>query len=321
MNMKIHSWEGAGRTGLPANGRRVALLGIMVAGLLVTAADAPARYPTPEAAAASLDLLAAAGDVPGIVAMFGAGGEGLVNPDPVEGAKELRDFATAYGAAHRLTATAPNRRVLEIGEDFIPFPVPLVEHDGWWVFDAAAGREEILNRRIGRNELAVLDVVRTYVTAQREYASRDRDGDSVLEYAQRIRSRPGQRDGLYWPPGDDLELSPLGPFVADAQAAGYRMPADAEGPRLPFHGYYFKVLTRQGPHAPGGSYNYVINGNMIGGFALVAWPAVYGETGVMTFVVNQQGVIYQKDLGQRTAAVARRMLRYDPDATWSPSPD
>jgi hypothetical protein len=176
-----------------------------------------------------------------------------------------------------------------------------------------------VNRRIGRNELAVLDVIRTYVEAQREYASADRDGDEVLEYAQKIASIEGAKDGLYWPPDLDGTLSPLGPLVAEAQAAGYRKDADS-GPQ-PFHGYYFRILTRQGKHAPGGAYDYIIHGNMIGGFALVAWPAEYDGSGVMTFIVNQQGRVYQKDLGSRTGKIAASMKTYDPDETWCSSPD
>jgi hypothetical protein len=197
--------------------------------------------------------------------------------------------------------------------------VPLVEKSGRWFFDTEAGAEELINRRIGRNELAVLDAVRTYVEAQREYAMLDRDGDEVLEYAQRFGSSEGTKDGLYWPLDLDGSMSPLGPLVAEAQVVGYRKPTD--GSQQPFHGYYFRILTRQGKHAPGGAYDYVINGNMIGGFALVAWPAEYDETGVMTFIVNQQGRVYQKDLGERTARIAGSMKTYDPDDTWCPSPD
>jgi hypothetical protein len=164
----------------------------------------------------------------------------------------------------------------------------------------------------------VLEAVRTYVDAQREYAGRDRDNDQVLEYAQKVGSTEGTKDGLYWPLDLDGTMSPLGPLVADAQAVGYRNPSHAP---QPFHGYYFRILTRQGKHAPGGAYDYIINKNMIGGFALVAWPAEYDETGVMTFIVNQQGRVFQKDLGSRTGKIAESMKSYDPDDTWRPSPD
>jgi hypothetical protein len=212
--------------------------------------------------------------------------------------------------------------VLEVGEQAWPFPIPIVKTDGGWFFDTEAGKEEILNRRIGTNELATLNVVRACVEAEREYASRDRDGSGVLKYAQRFSSHPDSKDGLYWSPDLDGEVSPLGPLVADAQSEGYGLQTkDGKSKPQPFHGYYFKILTRQGKHAPGGAYNYIINGNMIGGFALVAWPAEYGRSGIMTFIVNQQGRIYQKDLGPNTGRIAPAMKRYDPDSTWQLSPD
>jgi hypothetical protein len=193
-----------------------------------------------------------------------------------------------------------------------------VKRNGGWFFDTDAGKDELLNRRIGNNELGTIPVMREYVDAQREYASSDHDGDQVLEYAQRLVSSPGKEDGLYWPPAYDGDVSPFGPLVAYAQVEGYspELREEDETERGPFHGYYFKVLTRQGKHAPGGKYNYVVNGNMIAGFAMVAWPAEYGGSGVMTFVVNQQGRVYQKDLGPATAKIARKMSAYDPDPTW-----
>ena len=184
-------------------------------------------------------------------------------------------------------------------------------------------KEELINRRVGRNELEALKSVRAYVDAQREYASRDRDGDGVLEFAQKLSSSPGKTDGLYWPIELNGEMSPLGPLMADAQGEGYNLGQGAtsdDGPQ-PFHGYFFKILTRQGKHVPGGKYNYIINGNMIGGFAMIAWPTEYGNSGVMTFIVNQQGRVYQRDLGPETARIARKMKAYDPDPTWKLSPD
>ncbi len=203
-----------------------------------------------------------------------------------------------------------------------PFPIPLVKAAGGWQFDTEAGLEELLNRRIGRNELDVLQVMKVYVEAQREYASRDRDSDEVLEFAQKITSSEGRTDGLFWPPQLNGEISPLGPMVADAQAEGYdRIGKTGNREPQPFHGYLFRPLTRQGKHAPGGKYDYVINGNMIGGFALVAWPAAYGESGVMTFIVNQQGRVYQRDLGPVTAKTVRKLSAYDPDSKWQLSAD
>jgi hypothetical protein len=240
----------------------------------------------------------------------------------VQATNEFRAFAAALDQTSRLNHISDSKCVLEVGSDFWPFPIPIVRQAGRWSFDSAAGKEELLNRRIGKNELAVLDSMREYVDAQREYASRDRDGDEVLEYAQKLSSSPGQTDGLYWPVELNGEISPFGPFVADAQNEGYGLgkKSDGDGPS-PFHGYYFKILTRQGRHAPGGEYSYIINGNMIGGFAMVSWPASYGESGVMTFIVNQQGRVYQKDLGSKTARVAAAMKAYDPDPTWVRSPD
>jgi hypothetical protein len=198
----------------------------------------------------------------------------------------------------------------------------MVKKDGAWFFDTEAGKEELLNRLIGRNELSTLQVARAYVDAQRAYASRDRDNDGVLEYAQRLLSSSGAKDGLFWPPDLDGEISPLGPLVAYGQMEGYRLRSMNINPSpRPFHGYYFRILTRQGNHAPGGKYDYIINGNMIGGFALVAYPATYGESGIMTFIVNQQGQAYQKDLGIKTGRLAATMRFYDPDSSWLLSPD
>ena len=244
-----------------------------------------------------------------------------MNPDAVQAANEFAAFAAAFAETNRLVRESDTRRVLELGNDPWPFPVPIVRKDGHWFFDTAAGKDELLNRRIGRNELETLKVVRAYVQAQREYASRDRDGDGVLEYAQNFLSTPGNKDGLYWSPEPDGEISPLGPLVAAAQAEGYRKSTGEKSAPQPFHGYLFKILTRQGKHASGAKYDYVINGNMIGGFALVAWPAGYGETGIMTFIVNQQGRVYQKDLGPQTGKTAGTMKAYDPDKTWTVSPD
>ena len=206
---------------------------------------------------------------------------------------------------------------LEIGQQAWPFPIPLVKVSNGWQFDSQAGVEELLTRRIGGNELDVLRVLRAFVQAQREYASRDRDGDAVLEYAQRIAGSPGRLDGLYWPVELNGEISPLGPLAAFAHAEGYywKRVASGDAPQ-PFHGYLFRVLTRQGRHAPGGKHDYLINGNMIAGFAFVAWPAEYGESGVMTFIVNQQGRVYQRDLGPDTFKRVRKMKAYDPDPGW-----
>lgn len=242
-----------------------------------------------------------------------------MNPDRVQAINEHREFVSALNETNRIIHQSDSRCVLEVGKDFWPFPVPLVKRDGAWIFDTEAGKEELLNRRIGRNELSTLGTMRAYVQAQREYATKDRDGDEVNEFAQRFASAPGRKDGLYWSPDLDGEISPLGPLVAEAYTEGYARSREAGAGPEPFHGYLFKVITRQGRSAPGGKYDYVINGNMIGGFALVAWPAEYGESGIMTFVVNQQGRVYQKDLGPKTAKIAAGMKDYNPDATWTVS--
>jgi hypothetical protein len=307
------------------------LQSVLVSALLCTldvslslsrAADATKSFASPQEAVASLSAAAKAQDQQALRAMFGPAVQDIENPDRVQATNEFFAFSAALDQGTHLAQESTNKWVLEIGTNSWPFPIPIVELDGRWLFDTAAGSEELLNRRIGRNELAVLEVMRAYVNAQREYASRDHDGDEVLEYAQRLASSPGTKDGLYWPPDLDGEISPLGPFVAHAQASGYfgDTPIDKFSPQ-PFHGYLFKILTRQGRHVPGGKYDYIINGNMIGGFALVAWPAEYGESGIMTFLVNQQGRVYQKDLGPSTAKIASKLDTYDPDKSWQVSTD
>jgi hypothetical protein len=299
-------------------------LGFVLASLAaaqVNAVDTGKTFTTPEAAVAALASAVMTTNRAELHAIFGPAADDLVNPDAVQAANEFAAFAAALGETNRLVRESETRRVLELGNDHWPFPVPIVQTDRGWMFDTVAGKEEVLNRRIGGNELETLKVVRTYVQAQREYASRDRDGDDVLEYAQNVLSTPGNRDGLYWSPEPDGEISPLGPLVAAAQAEGYRKSTGEKSGPKPFHGYLFKMLTRQGKHAPGGKHAYVINGNMIGGFALVAWPAEHGESGIMTFLVSQQGRVYQKDLGPQTGKTVGTIKAYDPDKTWGVSPD
>lgn len=299
------------------------LLALAINALSVLGADEAGKtFATPEAAVEALETAATAKDVEALRALFGPAAEELQNPDRIQATNELDAFSTAIRQAKRIVKESDSRCVLEVGTDAWPFPVPLVQKAGTWLFDTEAGKDELLSRRIGRNELTTLSAVRAYVEAQRDYAAKDRDGDDVLEYAQKFVSAAGVKDGLYWEPELDGELSPLGPLVAQAQDEGYWVKAKGEGAAPePFHGYVFKVLVRQAKSAPGGKYDYVINGNMIGGFALVAWPAGYGETGVMTFIVNQQGRVYQKDLGADTLKIAAKMKVYDPDTTWSVSPD
>jgi hypothetical protein len=286
----------------------------------VRAADTPGQsFATPSEAVIMLESAAAAADFTKLRAIFGSKLDDISNPDRVQSTNEIKTFAAALRETNRLVSLSGKRMAVEYGPDRSSFPVPLVQSAGRWVFDTEAGAEELVNRRIGRNELAVLSAMRTYVEAQREYATADRDGDEVLEHAQRFRSTDGEKDGLFWPEDLDGSVSPLGPLVADAQAEGYNKGAGTTPE--PFNGYLFRILTRQGKHAPGGAYDYIINGNMIGGFALVAWPAEYDETGVMSFIVNHQGRIYQKDLGPKTGKIASSMKVYDVDSSWAPSRD
>ena len=296
----------------------LAVLGL--GGSALAATGMPGRmYATPQEAVEALKAATASGDTNALRMIFGQAAEDLINPDRIQATNEIKNFGEALMQTNSLRKVSDREMVLEVGDDLFPFPVPLVKTNGGWYFDTEAGKDELLTRRIGRNELSTIKTVRAYVDAQRDYASLDRDGDDVLEYAQRLVSAPGQQDGLYWPPAYEGDESPLGPLVAYAQAEGYnpeQQEGDEETERGPYHGYLFKILKRQGKHAPGGKYNYVINGNMIGGFAMVAWPAEYGDSGIMTFIVNQQGRVYQKDLGPKTSKIAGKMTEYDPDPSW-----
>jgi hypothetical protein len=298
--------------------RTMALALVVSLPFAINAAQTGKAFGTPEEAVAALGAAASAQDTNALRVIFGPAAEDLQNADRVQATNDLNEFVSAFNQTNRIVRESDSKCVLEIGNGFWPFPVPLVKQDGRWFFDAAAGKEELLNRRIGRNENLALQSARAYVQAQREYASKDRDGGEVLAYAQKILSSPRKKDGLYWPSDLDGETSPLGPLVAQAQAQGYRRGSRGEGAEPePFNGYFFKILTSQGKTAPLGKYNYIINGKMIAGFALVAWPAEYGETGIMTFIVNQQGRVYQKDLGSKTDKIAAGMKEYNPDKTWT----
>ena len=252
-------------------------------------------------------------------AIFGPEGRQLVSPDVVQAAESYKMFVQRLQQNVQMVTNSDSNISLFIGNDNWPFPIPLVKHDGQWLYDTEAGKQEILARRVGMNELAVIGVVRAYVQAQREYASQDRMDNGILAYAQNIHSNPGKHDGLYWPVQPGESPSPLGPLITEAHAEGYRHTTKMLNQQeAPYHGYYFKILTSQGEHAPGGKYNYVINGNMIAGFGLVAWPAQWGNTGVMTFIINQQGKLYQTDLGPKTGRIAPAMKEFDPDSRWTP---
>jgi hypothetical protein len=283
-------------------------------------ASGPQRqFATPDDAVKALLAATQAHDKPALREIFGPESQDLVSGDKVEDANEHAAFAKALSQMCRLSHEGDDKIVLNVGAQDWPFPIPLVKKDGQWFFDTAAGKEEIINRRVGENELTAIGVCRTYVTAQREYASKGRDASGVLKYAQKLKSTPGQKDGLFWEVSAGEEPSPFGPLVASARAEGYGPRPEGEAPR-PFNGYLFKILTAQGPHAPGGQYNYVINGNMIAGFALVAHPDRWGDSGVMTFIVNQQGKVYQRNLGPDTAAKVAAMTEFDPDDGWTVVP-
>ena len=274
-------------------------------------------FATPdEATAALLDALKQ-GDLKRMYAVLGPGSEALINSgDPNADAANRQKFITNYEARHKLTEVNPGHDVLDVGADDWPLPIPLVQVKGRWQFDSRSGAQEIVNRRIGRNEIAAIRVALTFVEAQRAYFDQSKQAGSPGEYAERLMSTPGHHDGLYWPAGANEPESPFGPLVAQAVEEGY--PGDiVSGRQIPYQGYFFRVLKAQGADAPGGARNYIENGRMTGGFALIAWPAIFGSSGVMTFLVNQDGVVFQKDLGTGTAAAAAAMASFDPDLTWA----
>lgn len=289
---------------------------------VTTLADEPRTFPTPDAALQALREAAAAKDKSALDALFGPVAKEIMNPDPVQHAIECEAFSMHLAEMASLVRQSDDKVILHLGQENWPFPAPIVRKDGKWSFDMVAGKDEILSRRIGENELNTIDVCRAYVVAQREFHEVDWNNDDILEYAQHLKSSAEKKDGLYWPASQDETQSPLGPLVAEARAEGYftdRTPEQAklEG-RRPFHGYVFKILTKQGEHAPGGAYDYVINGHMIAGFALLAYPAEWGNTGVMSFIVGPRGKVYQANLGEKTAQLAPDITTYDPDSAWKP---
>jgi len=293
---------------------RSSLLVVLAALLLTTSvATAQQTYNTPQAAVDALVAAAKADDEKAALAVFGKAGEDIISSgDKVSDDAIRKRFVESYDAKHQIAMDGDAKATLVIGQNDYPFPVPLVRKAGLWSFDTEAGRREVLVRRIGRNELNAIQTSLAYVDAQDEYAAKDR-GAGVGVYAQRFVSEPDKKNGLYWPTAAGEEESPLGELFAAASKQGYRA---GEG-RTPYHGYYYKILTKQGPAAPGGAHDYVVNGKMIGGFALVAYPAEYRNSGVMTFLVNYDGTVYQKDLGRDTTALAEEMTAYNPDKTWT----
>ncbi len=296
-------------------------IGAVLLSALLLAAPLPSlaqeRFVTSDDALKALTTAVENKDTNALTHIFGPALHGLVSADPVQRSNAFALFSHRFAEKVKPVPLSDSSIGLELGADAWPFPIPLVKQDGQWLFDTAAGAEEILNRRIGRNELDTISVCHAYVEAQRAYASQDRMGDQILAYARHLRSTPGTHDGLYWHAEPGEETSPLGPLIAQARDEGYshdsKIMTEAQ---VPYHGYFFKILTRQGYSAPGGKYNYLINGRMIAGFALVAWPAQWSNSGVMSFIVNQQGEVFERNLGPKTASIARKMTAYDPGRDW-----
>lgn len=273
-----------------------------------------ASYATPEDAAKALHDAVQAHDLKRVYAVLGPGSDKYIYTGDAVADRQMRErFLAAYDKSLKIEREGDAKATLLLGEQDFPFPFPLVKGAKGWKFDAKAGAEEIVNRRIGEDELFAIKACLAYGDAQREYAEADRDGDGIIEYAQKFRSSEGKHDGLYWPTQEGEPPSPLGPLMARAKAEGYA----TKGTRpIPDHGYYYRILTGQGKDAPGGAYDYVVRGNMIGGYALVAYPARWGASGVMSFTCNQDGVVYEKNLGAKTAEIASKMKLFNPDASW-----
>jgi len=270
-------------------------------------------FDTPEAAVRSLEDAVTKGDLARVVAIFGPEAKELVDTSEPEIARHNREVVAVAMKENWHLEDQGNGKILVVGNEAWPFPVPLVKDAGGWRFDTAAGKEEVLARRIGRNELAVIRVCRTYVAAQRLYAATAHDRNSKGIYAASFRSDEGRQNGLYWASKPGQQRSPIGALLEEAEQRA----SQSGSTPSPFHGYYFRILTGQGASAAGGAKDYVVKGRMSGGFALVAWPAYYDASGVMTFIVNQDGIVYEKDLGPETDATARNVTLYDPDGSWA----
>src|SRR6185295_19520313 len=304
----------------------VLMLAVLFGGLAFRTPNARAQgstqtsFATPQEAVQTLVEAVKAKDRDKLRQLFGASIKEILTGDDVQDANDFKDFAEAVAEKTEVEKTGDSKATLFIGKDKYPFAVPIVRVKDRWVFDTKAGIQEILDRGIGSNEEDTTLVCQAYVLAQWEYfAGDDQDDDGVAEFAQRFLSSPGKRDGLYWPTVADEPPSPLGPFVANARKEGYAAKGGGKGDEslAPYHGYYFKILTGQGSSAAGGKHGYIINGNMIAGFGLAAYPATWGKSGVMTFIVNQQGKVYQKNLGPATSQIVKAMTEYNPDATWA----
>jgi Protein of unknown function (DUF2950) len=293
-----------------------------VAWSMAVAATAPATsapqsiFQTPEQA---VDALVAANrdrKLKTLLKILGPGAARvLYSGDRVADDAGRAKFVATYDVSHRIEQQGPDKAVLIIGEEQWPMPIPLIHESKGWRFDTLAGEREILDRRIGRNELNVIEVSRAFVVGQREFARLNSSTQRQPEYAQRFMSHEGQHDGLYWPTSAGEPASPLGPLIAQARTGGYATDVPNKKPQ-PYHGYYYRILKGQGPHAPGGEKSFVIDGHMTGGFGLLAYPAVYGDSGIMTFIVDQDGIVQERNFGPHTAAIARDIEVYDPDKSW-----
>ena len=294
---------------------------LLTALLLVLAGVAPAvaapakntqkSFSSPDEAMKSLVQAVRNNNTKELLAILGAGSKEIISSgDPVADKSGRERFVKLYDEKMVIKGADTGRAVFSIGNDDYPYPIPLVKKGNVWRFDAKAGKDELLTRRIGRNELEVIEVLRAYADAQREYASADWDGNGALDFAQKVRSTPGKKDGLYWATKEGEKESPLGPLAAKAAQEGYTKENTA------LYGYYYRILKAQGKDAEGGAFDYLANGKMILGFAMVAYPAQYGSSGVMTFIVNQNGIVYQKNLGKNSAKIATAMKLFNPDTTW-----
>jgi hypothetical protein len=312
---------------------------LVIAAMLISAVNSSAQtssaatFPSADAAMQSLVAATKTDDPEALQRVFGPDYKVLFSGDQAEDRKDWGDFSSAVKESAKLRKDSDSKYTVLVGKNDWPMPIPLVREDNKWTFDAKSGMVEVSDRRVGEDELSAIETCRAYAVAQWEYFTEgDWDHDGVAEYAKRLISTPGKHDGLFWETGEGASPSPLGELVANARAEGGGGSADAvgapdagkttskgEGPsgsRAPYHGYYFKILTSQGASAPGGKYSYIINGNMIAGYALVAYPADWGKSGVMTFIINQQGRVYEKNLGSNTASAASHMTSYNPDSTW-----
>jgi hypothetical protein len=297
--------------------RATVLIVITSLAALTACAKKPQNFESPEAAVQALvEAVQSEGDR-ALLKVLGKDAEPIVDSgDPVADKNSRADFLEAYKAANSLDKSVPDFITLEVGEDKWPFPIPIVSEGGKWHFDSPTGVDELINRRVGANELDTIQSCLAYADAQREYYMRNPENSPLLHYAGRLISTEGKKDGLYWPAGENEEQSPIGEGFAKARAEGYR-PDDKSGMKgVPYHGYIYQPLTKQGPNAAGGAYEYVVNDQLLGGFAIVAFPAEYGNSGVMTFIMNHDGVVFSKDLGPETTKLALAMDTFDPGPDW-----